>query len=86
MRGGVFPGHFRGEVQKEEAQVGSVAADVYSTYIQAAGGWCLAITVLVGVLVGQGAATPPDAVVLGDVTGGQELGNARNQKRCELNG
>lgn len=41
-------------VQKEEAQVGSVAADVYSTYIQAAGGWCLAITVLVGVLVGQG--------------------------------
>ena len=41
-------------MQKEEAQVGSVAADVYSTYIQAAGGWCLAITVLVGVLVGQG--------------------------------
>ena len=43
------------KVQKEEAQVGSVASDVYSTYIQAAGGWCLATTVLFGVLFGQGA-------------------------------
>ena len=44
----------RFEVQKEEEQVGSVPADVYSAYIQAAGGWCLAVTVLLGVLCGQG--------------------------------
>ncbi|CAK9011231.1 ATP-binding cassette sub-family C member 3 (Canalicular multispecific organic anion transporter 2) (Multidrug resistance-associated protein 3), partial [Durusdinium trenchii] len=41
-------------VQKEEEQVGSVPADVYGAYIQAAGGWCLAVTVLIGVLCGQG--------------------------------
>jgi len=41
-------------VQKEEEQVGSVAGDVYATYIQAAGGWCLALTVVLGVLCGQG--------------------------------
>ncbi|CAJ1373645.1 unnamed protein product [Effrenium voratum] len=41
-------------VQKEEEQLGSVPADVYSAYIQAAGGWCLAVTVLSGVLCGQG--------------------------------
>eukprot|EP00438_Fugacium_kawagutii_P035991 Skav213305 [mRNA] locus=scaffold2480:634732:641213:- [translate_table: standard] len=41
-------------VQKEEAQVGSVSGRVYVAYIQAAGGWCLAITVVLGVLIGQG--------------------------------
>ena len=44
----------RFQVQKEEEQVGSVAGDVYATYIQAAGGWCLALTVVLGVLFGQG--------------------------------
>lgn len=42
------------QVQKEEAQVGSVSGRVYVAYIQAAGGWCLAITVVLGVLIGQG--------------------------------
>ena len=46
--------HQQNQVQKEEEQVGSVAGDVYATYIQAAGGWCLALTVVLGVLCGQG--------------------------------
>eukprot|EP00439_Symbiodinium_sp_Y106_P037690 s1985_g4.t1 len=41
-------------VQKEEEQIGSVPTEVYGAYISAAGGTCVGVAVVFGVLCGQG--------------------------------